>query len=71
MFGQKYLQSLDWVAADRIGVMSGNYGGYLTMAAMAFVDEFKAGINICGVTNWVGTLESSPPWWESFRESLG
>ncbi|WP_240224820.1 alpha/beta hydrolase family protein [Rheinheimera hassiensis] len=70
VYGKKYLQSLDWVAADRIGVMGGSYGGYLTMAAMAFTDEFKLGINIFGVTNWVRTLESIPPWWEAFRESL-
>lgn len=70
VYGKKYLQSLNWVATDRIGVMGGSYGGYLTMAAMAFTDEFKLGINIFGVTNWVRTLESIPPWWESFRESL-
>jgi len=70
VFGKRYLQSLPWVASDRIGVMGGSYGGYLTMAAMAFTDEFKLGINIFGVTNWVRTLESIPPWWEAFRESL-
>jgi dipeptidyl aminopeptidase/acylaminoacyl peptidase len=31
---------------------------------------FDAGIDIFGVTNWVRTLESIPPWWASFRESL-
>ncbi|MDX1678421.1 S9 family peptidase, partial [Arsukibacterium sp.] len=70
VYGKKYLQSLDWVAAERIGVIGGSYGGYLTMAAMAFTDEFEVGINIFGVTNWVRTLESIPPWWEAFRESL-
>ncbi|KKO45119.1 peptidase S9 [Arsukibacterium ikkense] len=70
VYGKKYLQTLDWVAGDRIGVMGGSYGGYLTMAAMAFTDEFNLGINIFGVTNWVRTLESIPPWWEAFRESL-
>lgn len=70
VYGKKYLQNLDWVAADRIGVIGGSYGGYLTMAAMAFTDEFEVGINIFGVTNWVRTLESIPPWWEAFRESL-
>ncbi|CAM3690474.1 S9 family peptidase [Rheinheimera salexigens] len=70
VYGKKYLQQLDWVAGERIGVIGGSYGGYLTMAAMAFTDEFKAGINIFGVTNWVRTLESIPPWWEAFRESL-
>jgi dipeptidyl aminopeptidase/acylaminoacyl peptidase len=70
VYGKKYLQQLDWIATDRIGVIGGSYGGYLTMAAMAFTDEFKVGINIFGVTNWVRTLESIPPWWEAFRESL-
>ena len=70
VFNKKYLQSLDWVDADRIGVMGGSYGGYMTMAAMAFTDEFKVGVNIFGVTNWVRTLKSIPPYWESFRKSL-
>ncbi len=51
-------------------MIGGSYGGYLTMAAMAFTDEFKVGINIFGVTNWLRTLQSIPPWWESYRESL-
>lgn len=70
VYGKYYLQSLDWVDPERIGVMGGSYGGYLTMAAMAFTNEFEVGINIFGVTNWVRTLESIPPWWEDFRESL-
>lgn len=70
VYNKYYLQSLDWVDKDRIGVIGGSYGGYLTMAAMAFTDEFKVGINIFGVTNWVRTLESIPPYWEAFRQSL-
>jgi len=70
VYNKKYLQSLDWVDKDKIGVIGGSYGGYLTMAAMAFTDEFEVGINIFGVTNWVRTLKSIPPYWESFRKSL-
>ncbi len=70
VYNKKYLQSLDWVDADKIGVMGGSYGGYLTMAAMAFTDEFDVGINIFGVTNWVRTLKSIPPYWEAFKKSL-
>ena len=33
-------------------------------------DAFKAGVNIFGVTNWLRTLKSIPPWWESFKEAL-
>ncbi|WP_448556583.1 prolyl oligopeptidase family serine peptidase [Thalassotalea montiporae] len=70
VYGKKYLQSLDWVDADKIGLIGGSYGGYLTMAGLAFTDEFEVGINIFGVTNWVRTLKSIPPWWEAFKESL-
>ncbi len=71
IYGKRYLQTLDWVAEDRIGVIGGSYGGFMTAAALAFhPDEFEVGINIFGVTNWLRTLESIPPWWESFREAL-
>lgn len=66
-----YLDSLDWVDGDRVAIMGGSYGGYMTAAALAFQPEaFDAGIDIFGVTNWVRTLTSIPPWWESFREAL-
>ncbi|MBB5208010.1 S9 family peptidase [Chiayiivirga flava] len=68
---KKYLQTLDYVDPDRIGIMGGSYGGYMTLAALAFQpDEFKVGVDIFGVSNWVRTLESIPPYWESFREAL-
>ncbi|SFC42364.1 S9 family peptidase [Pseudoalteromonas denitrificans] len=71
VWSKKYLQSLDWVNADKIGIMGGSYGGYMTAAALAFEpEEFKVGVNIFGVTNWVRTLTSIPPWWESFKKSL-
>lgn len=66
-----FLGDMDWIDADWIGVMGGSYGGYMVAAALAFEPEvFDVGVNIFGVTNWVRTLESIPPWWESFREAL-
>jgi dipeptidyl aminopeptidase/acylaminoacyl peptidase len=66
-----FLQSMDWVADDRIAIMGGSYGGYMVAAALAFQPQaFDAGINIFGVTNWVRTLNSIPAWWSSFREAL-
>ncbi|MEW6998105.1 alpha/beta fold hydrolase [Colwelliaceae bacterium BS250] len=70
VYGKKYLQTLDWVNGEKIGVIGGSYGGYMTMAAMTYTDEFAVGINIFGVTNWVRTLKSIPPWWEAFKKSL-
>jgi dipeptidyl aminopeptidase/acylaminoacyl peptidase len=71
VYGRKYLESLDWIDGDKIGVIGGSYGGYMVAAALAFEPEaFDVGINIFGVTNWVRTLKSIPPWWEAFKEAL-
>jgi dipeptidyl aminopeptidase/acylaminoacyl peptidase len=68
---KNYLQTLDYVDPDKIGIIGGSYGGYMTLAALAFKPgEFKVGVNIFGVSNWLRTLESIPPYWESFREAL-
>lgn len=71
VFGKNYLQSLDWVQQDKIAIMGGSYGGYMVAAALAFrPDEFAAGIDIFGVTNWPRTLASIPAWWGAQRKSL-
>jgi dipeptidyl aminopeptidase/acylaminoacyl peptidase len=69
--GKKYLASLPYVDPARIGIIGGSYGGYMVLAALAFQpQEFQAGVDIFGVANWVRTLESIPPYWESFRQAL-
>ncbi len=71
IFGRRYLESLAWVDGERVAIMGGSYGGYMVCAALAFApDAFDAGIDIFGVTNWIRTLESIPPWWADARDSL-
>ena len=71
VYGRKYLESFDWVDDSRIGIIGGSYGGYMVCAALAFQPQvFDVGIDIFGVTNWLRTLKSIPPWWESFRDAL-
>ena len=68
---KQYLESLPWVDDKKIGVMGGSYGGFMTLAALTFYpDVFNVGIDIFGVSNWVRTLKSIPPWWESFKVAL-
>ncbi len=68
---KKYLKSLGYVDENKIGIMGGSYGGYMTLAALAFKpEEFAVGVDLFGVANWVRTLESIPPYWESFRKAL-
>lgn len=69
--GGDWLRAQDWVASDQVAVMGGSYGGFITAAALTFHPEaFEAGVNIFGVTNWVRTLESIPPWWGAQRDAL-
>ncbi len=68
---KKFLASLGYVDADKIGIMGGSYGGYMVLAALAFKpEEFAVGVDIFGVSNWVRTLESIPAYWEAERKSL-
>ena len=68
---KKYLTSLGYVDEKKIGIMGGSYGGYMVLAALAFKpQEFAVGVDLFGVSNWVRTLQSIPPYWESFRKSL-
>lgn len=71
VWGKKWLQDQDYINPDKIGIIGGSYGGFMTMAAMTFEpEEFKVGVNIYGVTNWIRTLRSIPAFWEATRKSL-
>ena len=68
---KQYLQSLGYVDPERIGIIGGSYGGYMVLAALAFQpQEFKVGVDMFGVANWIRTLESIPSWWEAQRTAL-
>ena len=66
-----FLASTGVVDMDKVGIIGGSYGGYMVMAALTFEPEaFDVGVNIFGVTNWIRTLRSIPPHWESFKKAL-
>lgn len=68
---KNYLASLGYVDAAKIGIMGGSYGGYMVLAALTFKpEEFVVGVDLFGVANWVRTLQSIPPYWESERKAL-
>jgi dipeptidyl aminopeptidase/acylaminoacyl peptidase len=48
---------------DRIGIMGGSYGGYMTMAGLAWYPElFAAGANLFGVVNFETFFRDTEPW---------
>jgi dipeptidyl aminopeptidase/acylaminoacyl peptidase len=51
--GAKFLQTLDNVDPQRIGLWGGSYGGFLTAMGLARnSDIFKAGVDFHGVHDW-------------------
>ena len=56
--------------------MGGSYGGYATLAGLAFTpDVYAAGVSIVGPSNLITLLNSIPPYWEAgrkvFHERMG
>ncbi len=51
--GAEFLQTLEWVDADRIGVFGHSYGGYMTLMCLAKAPEiFKAGVAVAPISDW-------------------
>ena len=71
------IDAVEWAVAegiteaDTVAIGGGSYGGYATLAGLAFTPEvFACGVDIVGPSNLVTLLESIPPYWESFRRVL-
>ena len=68
-WGAKYLIAQGIADPKRIGIMGGSYGGYATLAGVAFTpDVYAAGVSIVGPSNLITLLESIPPYWEQIRK---
>jgi dipeptidyl aminopeptidase/acylaminoacyl peptidase len=66
--GVKYLIAQGVADPKRVGIMGGSYGGYATLAGLAFTpDLYAAGVSIVGPSNLITLLNSIPPYWESIR----
>jgi dipeptidyl aminopeptidase/acylaminoacyl peptidase len=61
---------------DRVAIMGGSYGGYATLAGLAFTpDVFACGVDIVGPSNLETLLSTIPPYWapmvKIFHERMG
>ncbi len=53
----------------RIAIMGGSYGGYATLAGLAFTpDLYAAGVDIVGPSNLVTLLNAIPAYWASQKK---
>jgi len=75
-WGVKHLVAQGIADPKRVGIMGGSYGGYATLAGVAFTpDLYAAAVSIVGPSNLITLLDSIPPYWEAgritFHERMG
>ena len=67
-WGVKHLVAEGIADPKRVGIMGGSYGGYATLAGVAFTpDLYAAAVSIVGPSNVITLLDSIPPYWEAGR----
>ncbi|MFN3940952.1 MAG: alpha/beta hydrolase family protein, partial [Chitinophagales bacterium] len=56
---------------DRIGIYGGSYGGYATLAGLAFTpDLYACGVDYVGVSNLFTFMQTIPPYWKPYLEMM-
>jgi dipeptidyl aminopeptidase/acylaminoacyl peptidase len=54
---------------EKVAIMGGSYGGYATLAGLAFTpDLYAAGVDIVGPSNIITLLNSIPPYWKPMQK---
>lgn len=70
-WGVKYLIDQGIADKNKVAIMGGSYGGYATLAGLAFTpDLYACGVDIVGPSNIFTLLESVPAYWEAGRAFL-
>jgi dipeptidyl aminopeptidase/acylaminoacyl peptidase len=70
-WGVKALVADGTVDAKRVGIAGGSYGGYATLAGVAFTpDVYAAAVAIVAPSNLITLLDAIPPYWEAGRKQM-
>lgn len=70
-WGVKYLVAEGIVNPKRVGISGGSYGGYATLAGVAYTpDVYSAAVAIVAPSDLVFLLHSIPPYWEAMRKIM-
>ncbi len=71
------IDAVAWAEAQGIAlpgktaIMGGSYGGYATLAGLAFTPEtFACGVDIVGPSNLETLLQTIPPYWEPVKQQF-
>jgi len=66
--GKAWAIARGYADAKRVCIYGGSYGGYATLAAVAFTpDEFQCAVDLFGPSNLVSLLQTIPPYWTALQ----
>lgn len=67
----KYLIEKGIADPNRVAISGGSYGGYATLAGLAFTpDLYACGFSIVGPSNIITLLNSIPPYWAPIKKTF-
>lgn len=67
--GVHYLIKEGIADSKRVGIYGGSYGGYATLAGLAFTpDLYAAGVSFVGPSNIITLLKTIPPYWAPMKK---
>ncbi len=70
-WGVKALVADGTVDVKRVGIFGGSYGGYATLAGVAFTpDVYAAAVAYVAPSNLITLLDAIPPYWEAGRKQM-
>lgn len=70
-WGVKALVADGTVDQKRVGIAGGSYGGYATLAGVAFTPNvYAAAVAIVAPSNLITLLDAIPPYWEAGRKQM-
>jgi dipeptidyl aminopeptidase/acylaminoacyl peptidase len=69
--GVHYLIEQGIADSQRVAIYGGSYGGYATLAGLAFTpDVYACGVDYVGVSNLFTFLKTIPPYWKPMLEMM-
>jgi len=70
-WGVKALVAQGIADPNRVGIFGGSYGGYATLAGVAFTpDVYAAAVAYVAPSNLITLLDAIPPYWEAGRKQM-
>ncbi len=70
-WGVKALSAAGTIDQARAGIAGGSYGGYATLAGVAFTPHvYAAAVAIVAPSNLITLLDAIPPYWEAGRRQM-